>query len=85
MLVGARGQAPPPGFDRGFPELYARAAVGGQTASLLLDGLPRPPQGRARVQVLGQAAGNPMALIELAKVIADDPAASRGGSQSRCR
>src|SRR5580692_1290866 len=46
-------------------------------AELLLDGLPRPPKGRARLQVLGQAAGNPMALIELAKVIADDPAASR--------
>jgi DNA-binding CsgD family transcriptional regulator len=76
MLVGARGQAPPPGFDRGFPELVLgplSAADGGH----LLDGLPRPPQGRARVQVLDQAAGNPMALIELAKVIADDPAASR--------
>jgi hypothetical protein len=46
-------------------------------AGLLLDGLPRPPRGRARLQVLAQAAGNPMALIELAKVIADDPAASR--------
>ena len=22
LLVGARGQAPPPGFDRGFPELH---------------------------------------------------------------
>jgi DNA-binding CsgD family transcriptional regulator len=29
------------------------------------------------VQVLAQAAGNPLALIELAQVIADDPAASR--------
>src|SRR6202043_1981296 len=46
-------------------------------AGRLLDGQPRPPQGRARAQVLAQAAGNPMALIELAKVIAADPAASR--------
>src|SRR6266849_6235132 len=46
-------------------------------AGLLLDGQPRPPRGRARAQVLAQAAGNPMALIELAKVIAADPAASR--------
>src|SRR6202043_1098230 len=46
-------------------------------AGRLLDGQPRPPRGRARAQVLAQAAGNPMALIELAKVIADDPAASR--------
>src|ERR1700689_3729903 len=46
-------------------------------AGLLLDGQPRPPRGQARLQVLGQAAGNPMALIELATVIADDPADSR--------
>src|SRR6185312_1197135 len=46
-------------------------------AGRLLDGQPRPPRGRARAQVLAQAAGNPMALIELAKVIADDPDASR--------
>jgi DNA-binding CsgD family transcriptional regulator len=76
MLVGARGQAPPPGFDRGFPDLYL-GPLPPADAGLLLDGLPRPPKGRARALVLGQAAGNPLALIELAKVIADDPAASR--------
>ena len=76
LLVGARGQAPPTGFDRGFPQLHLEplpAADAGQ----LLDGQPRAPRGRARAQVLAQAEGNPMALIELAKVIADDPAASR--------
>ena len=76
LLVGARGQAPPPGFDRGFPELLL-GPLSAADAGLLLDGLPRPPSGRARLQVLAQAAGNPMALIELAKVITDDPAASR--------
>ena len=76
LLVGARGQAPPPGFDRGFPELRLEP-LSAADAGLLLDGQPRPPRGRARAQVLAQAAGNPMALIELAKVIADDPAASR--------
>jgi DNA-binding CsgD family transcriptional regulator len=76
LLVGARGQAPPPGFDRGFPELHLEP-LSAADAGLLLDGQPRPPRGRARAQVLAQAAGNPMALIELAKVIADDPAASR--------
>jgi DNA-binding CsgD family transcriptional regulator/tetratricopeptide (TPR) repeat protein len=76
LLVGARGPAPPPGFDRGFPELHLEplSAAG---AGRLLDRQPRPPRGRARAQVLAQAAGNPMALIELAKVVADDPAASR--------
>jgi DNA-binding CsgD family transcriptional regulator len=76
LLVGARGQAPLPGFDRGFPEL-ALEPLSEADAGRLLDGQPRPPRGRARAQVLAQAGGNPMALIELAKVIADDPAASR--------
>jgi DNA-binding CsgD family transcriptional regulator len=76
LLVGARGQAPPPGFDRGFPELYLEP-LSSDDAGRLLDGQPRPPRGRARAQVLAQAAGNPMALIELTKVIAEDPGASR--------
>ncbi len=76
LLVGARGQAPPPGFDRGFPELHLEP-LSAIDASRLLDAQPRPPRGRERLQVFAQAAGNPMALIELAKVIADDPAASR--------
>jgi AAA ATPase domain len=76
LLVGARGQAPPAGFDRGFPELHLEP-LSTDDAGLLLDGQPRPPRGRARAQVLAQAAGNPMALIELARVIAEDPAASR--------
>jgi DNA-binding CsgD family transcriptional regulator len=76
LLVGARGQAPPSGFDRGFPELHLEP-LSAADAGRLLDRQPRPPRGRARAQVLAQAAGNPMALIELAKVIAADPAASR--------
>src|SRR6185312_8141816 len=76
LLVGARGPAPPHGFDRGFPELHLEP-LSAADAGHLLDGQPRPPRGRPRAQVLAQAAGNPMALIELAKVIADDPAASR--------
>ena len=76
LLVGARGQAPPAGFDRGFPQLHLEP-LSAADADRLLDGQPRPPRGRARAQVLAQAAGNPMALIELAEVIADDPAASR--------
>ncbi len=76
LLVGARGQAPPAGLDRGFPELRLEP-LSAADAGRLLDGQPVPPRGRARAQVLAQAAGNPMALIELAKVIADDPAASR--------
>src|SRR5580692_3259192 len=76
LLVGARGQAPPPGFVRGFPELQL-GPLSAADAGLLLDRQPRAPRGRARLQVLAQAAGNPMALIELATVIADDPGSSR--------
>jgi DNA-binding CsgD family transcriptional regulator len=76
LLLAARGHAPPAGFDRGFTELPVEALPAVQ-ASLLLDRQPRPPRGPARAQVLAQAAGNPLALIELARVIASDPAASR--------
>ena len=47
-------------------------------ANRLLDSQPHPPRGRARGQVLAQAAGNPLALIELARVIAADPWLGRG-------
>src|SRR6266851_5511032 len=68
------------GLRRQPPGRRAGGAAGGRPGAgpgRLLDGQPRPPRGRARAQVLAQAAGNPMALIELATVIADDPAASR--------
>ena len=76
VLLGARGQAPPPGLDRGFPELNL-GPLSAADAGRLLGAQPVPPRGRARSQVLAQAEGNPLALIELAKVIAEDPAASR--------
>jgi predicted ATPase len=72
LLLGARGQAPPPGFERGFPELRLEP-LSAVDAGRLLDVQPNPPRGRLRAQVLTQAAGNPMALIELAKVAAADP------------
>jgi DNA-binding CsgD family transcriptional regulator len=76
VLLGARGQAPPTGLDRGFQELHL-GPLSAEDSGRLLDAQPHPPRGRARAQVLAQAEGNPMALIELAKAIADDPAASR--------
>jgi DNA-binding CsgD family transcriptional regulator len=76
LLLGARGAAPPSGFDRGFPELHLEP-LSAADAGRLLDGQPRPPRGQARAVVLAQAEGNPMALIELARVIAADPAVGR--------
>ena len=76
LLAGARGTVPPPGFERDFPRLLL-PPLSLPDAGRLLDGQPRPPRGRPREQVLAQAAGNPLALIELSKMIAADPGAGR--------
>lgn len=69
MLLAAREESVPARFDRDFPQVtvgpLARAAAG-----LLLDAQPNPPRGRARTQILQQAAGNPLALIELPRALA---------------
>jgi len=76
LVLGGRGLAPLAGLDSGFPELRLEP-LPTSDANRLLDEQPHPPRGRARGQVLAQAAGNPLALIELAQVIAADPAAGR--------
>jgi DNA-binding CsgD family transcriptional regulator len=76
LLLGMRGNLPPAGFERDYPELRLEPLITTE-AGRLLDAQPNPPHGRAREQVLVQAAGNPMVLIELARVIAADPAAGR--------
>ena len=76
LVLGARGTAPPAGFDRDVPELPLKPLPTPE-AGRLLDLQPRPLRGRARRQVLAQAAGNPMALIELARAVAADPDAGR--------
>lgn len=47
-------------------------------ANQLLDLQPAPPAGRIRAVVLEQAEGNPLALVELARAAAADPAATAG-------
>ena len=76
LLVGARGNVPPPGFERDFPQLLL-LPLSLPDAGRLLDAQPYPPRGRPREQVLAEAAGNPLALIELSKMIAADPEAGR--------
>ena len=76
LLIGARGTVPPPGFERDFPQLPL-SPLSMPDAGRLLDGQPHPPRGRPREQVLAQAAGNPLALIELSKMIAANPGAGR--------
>ena len=76
LLAGARGNVPPAGFERDFPQLLL-APLSLPGYGRLLDAQPRPPRSRPREQVLAQAAGNPLALIELSKMIAVDPGAAR--------
>ena len=76
LLAGARGSVPPAGFERDFPRLVL-PPLSLPDAGRLLDAQPRPPRARAREQVLAQAAGNPLALIELSRMIAADPGAAR--------
>jgi hypothetical protein len=76
LLLAARGTVAPAGFTRDFPELLL-PLLSVLEARRLLDAQPHPPRGYAREQVLAQATGNPLALIELSKVIAADPAAGR--------
>jgi DNA-binding CsgD family transcriptional regulator/tetratricopeptide (TPR) repeat protein len=76
IILAARGDTPPAGFEGGLPELRL-GPLSTAEASDLLDAQPRPPRGRARAQVLAQAAGNPLALIELTRTVTGDPAAER--------
>ncbi|QDY81446.1 AAA family ATPase [Streptomyces qinzhouensis] len=75
LLLAAREESVPTRFDRDF----AHVAVGPLdrlSAGQLLDAQPYRPQGRARALVLEQAAGNPLALVELARACAGS---TRGG------
>ncbi|MFD0327420.1 hypothetical protein ACFQZC_02300 [Streptacidiphilus monticola] len=69
LLLAAREDGVPARFDQDFPHVTAgpleRAA-----AVRLLDVQPVVPQGRTRAQILRQAAGNPLALVELSRAVA---------------
>ena len=79
LLLGARGAVPPAGFDRGFPELHLEP-LSAADAGRLLDG-QASPAARTGPRAGARPGGRAIhwLLIELAKVIADDPAASGGG------
>ncbi|MFE0824020.1 AAA family ATPase [Streptomyces sp. NPDC058794] len=69
LLVGVRAAAVLPGFDKGYERLDI-GPLSGEAANQLLDQQPTPPVGRTRVRILQEAAGNPLALIELARAAA---------------
>ncbi|SFF32486.1 helix-turn-helix transcriptional regulator [Streptomyces mirabilis] len=75
LLLAARDTAVPAQLDRQIDRLTIEP-LGPGAAGRLLDHQPRPPAGRARSRVLEQAAGVPLALVELARAVARDPAAA---------
>jgi DNA-binding CsgD family transcriptional regulator/tetratricopeptide (TPR) repeat protein len=76
LAVATRAQVPA-GFDLDCPVLEL-PPLSQRHAHQLLDRQPIPPLGSARAAVLEQATGNPLALVELARAVAADPAAARG-------
>ncbi|MFG2685015.1 AAA family ATPase [Streptomyces sp. NPDC048405] len=69
LLMGVRAAASLPGFDTGYERL-AIGPLSGDAANRLLDEQPGPPTGRTRARILQEAAGNPLALVELARAAA---------------
>ncbi|MGJ5893648.1 AAA family ATPase [Streptomyces niveiscabiei] len=65
-LLAARGQTPPDGVPADLPTILL-GPLSDEAAADLLDAQPHAPTGRARSELLGQAQGNPLALIELSR------------------
>ncbi|MEV7283298.1 AAA family ATPase [Streptomyces sp. NPDC093252] len=72
-LVTARGQHAPHGFPANLPTLLL-GPLADDAAAELVDAQPYVPTGRTRLELLRQARGNPLAIIELCR------AAGNGGS-----
>ncbi|MFD4603239.1 AAA family ATPase [Streptomyces sp. NPDC058464] len=69
LLLAAREDGVPARFDRAFPQITL-GPLSRSAAGQLLDAQPDPPRGKARAEILRQAAGNPLALIELPRALA---------------
>ncbi|MEI5101790.1 AAA family ATPase [Streptomyces sp. PmtG] len=75
VLIGVRGDDRLPGFDRHVPTLTL-GPLAEDAAHQLLDRQPTIPTGRTRAQILDQAGGNPLALVELARAATAHTAAT---------
>ncbi|QFZ24309.1 helix-turn-helix transcriptional regulator [Saccharothrix syringae] len=73
VLLAARASVRPARVEATVPAVVL-GPLGESAAARLLDGLPDAPTGRARIDVLQQAAGNPLALVELARAVASGAA-----------
>ncbi|MFD3588145.1 AAA family ATPase [Streptomyces sp. NPDC058683] len=81
LLLAAREESVPARFDRDFPQVTV-GPLSRTAAGRLLDAQPDPPRGKARAEILRQAAGNPLALIELPRALARGRTAGAWGSGS---
>ena len=68
VLLAARGLTPPDGIVPGLP-LLTLGPLDRGSAARLLESQPHAPSGRARIDVLEQAAGNPLAIVELSRAV----------------
>ncbi|MEU1168791.1 ATP-binding protein, partial [Streptomyces sp. NPDC005921] len=75
LLAAVRGDSASPPMRSAFEPIPV-GPLSGEAADRLLDAQPAVPRGRMRGQVLRLAAGNPLALVELAR-----EAAERGSSR----
>ncbi|MFI1416098.1 AAA family ATPase [Streptomyces sp. NPDC020707] len=75
MLIAVRGGDHLPGFDRHVPTLTL-GPLDSAAANRLLDLQPTSPAGRTRTQILDQAGGNPLALVELTRTATAHDAAT---------
>ncbi|MFE5092538.1 AAA family ATPase [Streptomyces sp. NPDC056638] len=66
LLLTARGEAPPPSLPPGMETLHLRP-LSTLSAAALLAGQPVAPTGRRRLEILEEAEGNPLALVELSR------------------
>ncbi|WP_327371143.1 AAA family ATPase [Streptomyces sp. NBC_01217] len=73
VLLAARGQTPPDGVAADLPTLRL-GPLTERAAAELLDAQRQVPTGRTRIELLRQARGNPLAVIELCR------AAGTGGT-----
>ncbi|MER8222550.1 AAA family ATPase [Streptomyces sp. NPDC094143] len=72
-LMTARGHTAPSGLPAGVPTVLL-GPLTEQAAAALVDAQPHAPTGRRRIELLRQAGGNPLAIIELCR------AAGTGGA-----
>lgn len=80
VLATARGNALPDQFRAYFVRLPVEP-LDRRTAGVLLDHQPHSPSDRTRARILDQAAGNPLALIELSRAAAQQPDADEDGPE----